>query len=81
MSKAQKAHADDAEKSGISIKATVELMSTEVGGRENLGFLDKDYRNYIHRKRKMNMQKGDAGAILQYFQKMHTDDPSYFYAL
>ncbi|KAL6290824.1 hypothetical protein ACE6H2_008334 [Prunus campanulata] len=81
MSKAQKAHADDAEKSGIPIKATMELMSREVGGRENLGFLDKDYRNYIHKKRKTNMEKGDAGAILQYFQKVQLDDSSFFYAM
>jgi zinc finger SWIM domain-containing protein 3 len=27
------------------------------------------------------MEKGDAGAILQYFQKKHTEDSSYFYAL
>ncbi|KAF3611573.1 hypothetical protein DY000_02047089 [Brassica cretica] len=32
----QKQHADDAEMSGISAKATVEMMSMEVGGRENL---------------------------------------------
>ncbi|KAM0970531.1 hypothetical protein EV2_019060 [Malus domestica] len=45
MSRAQKVHADDADKSGIPIKATMELMSGEVGGRENLRFVDKDYRN------------------------------------
>ncbi|XP_024178689.1 protein FAR1-RELATED SEQUENCE 5-like [Rosa chinensis] len=54
FSKAQKEHADDAEMSGISAKATVELMSREVGGRENLGFMEKDYRNYIHRKRRLD---------------------------
>ncbi|KAK3224775.1 hypothetical protein Dsin_004637 [Dipteronia sinensis] len=43
MSKAQKLHADDADKSGIPIKANVEFMGREVGGRENIGFLDKDY--------------------------------------
>ncbi|XP_062005795.1 protein FAR1-RELATED SEQUENCE 5-like [Rosa rugosa] len=65
ISEAQKAHADDAEHSGFSIKATVELMSREVGGPENLGFSQKDYMNYIHRKRMSKMEKGDAGAILQ----------------
>ncbi|XP_062013975.1 protein FAR1-RELATED SEQUENCE 5-like [Rosa rugosa] len=50
ISEAQKAHADDAEHCGFSIKATVELMSREVGGPENLGFSQKDYMNYIHRK-------------------------------
>ncbi|KAI9191856.1 hypothetical protein LWI28_014571 [Acer negundo] len=50
MSKAQKLHADDADKSRIPIKATVKFMSREVGGQENLDFLYKDYRNYIHKK-------------------------------
>ncbi|XP_024196151.1 protein FAR1-RELATED SEQUENCE 5-like [Rosa chinensis] len=81
FSKAQKEHADDAEMSGISAKATVELMSREVGGRENLGFMEKDYRNYIHRKRRVKMEKGDAGAILQYFQKMKEDNSSSFYSM
>ncbi|XP_050379523.1 protein FAR1-RELATED SEQUENCE 5-like [Argentina anserina] len=81
MSKAQKAHGDDADYSGVSIKETIELMSREVGGRENLGFLDKDYKNYIYRKRKMNMEKGDANAIVQYFQKMQTEDSSYFHTM
>ena len=31
----QKQHADDVEMSGISAKATIEMMSREVGGREN----------------------------------------------
>ncbi|KAK0588860.1 hypothetical protein LWI29_006310 [Acer saccharum] len=81
MSKAQKLHADDADKSRIPIKATVEFMGREVGGRENLCFLDKDYRNYIHKKRNLNMEKGDARAILQYFQKMHVENSSSFYSM
>ncbi|KAM1613025.1 hypothetical protein ACFX14_001621 [Malus domestica] len=81
MSEAQKAHANDAENVGLPIKATVDLMSIEVGGRDNLGFLDKDYRNYIHSKRKTKMKKGDVGVILQYFQKMHSENSSYFYAM
>ncbi|KAM1202449.1 hypothetical protein ACFX2J_018393 [Malus domestica] len=56
-------------------------MSKEVGGRENLGFLDKDYRNYIYQKRKTNMEKGDVGAILQYFYKMQVKDSSSFYSV
>ncbi|MBW1279647.1 hypothetical protein KYD79_28140, partial [Escherichia coli] len=63
ISVSQKLHANDADMSGISAKATVEMMSIEVGGRENLGFLEKDYRNYIYRKRMAKMEKGDAGAV------------------
>ncbi|KAK9275444.1 hypothetical protein L1049_022709 [Liquidambar formosana] len=74
ISEAQKAHADGAEKSGIPIQAIVELMSKEVGGHQHLGFLDKDYQDYIHQKRKMAMEKGDAGAVLQYFEKMRLEN-------
>ncbi|KAG7583246.1 Zinc finger SWIM-type [Arabidopsis suecica] len=82
FSLAQTQHADDAEMSGISAKATVEMMSREVGGgRENLGFLEKDYRNYIYRKRMKKMVKGDAGAVLEYFQKKKEDNSSFFYSL
>ncbi|KAL6575156.1 hypothetical protein OROMI_012441 [Orobanche minor] len=81
LSNAQKSHADDAEYSGISIKSTVELMSREVGGPENLGFTKKDYMNYIHRKRMSKMEKGDASAILHYFQKMQSENSSYFYSI
>ncbi|XP_010445346.1 PREDICTED: protein FAR1-RELATED SEQUENCE 5-like [Camelina sativa] len=63
LSISKKKHADDAEMSGISAKATVEMMSREVGGRENLGFLAKDYQNYIYRKRMAKMEKGDVGAL------------------
>ncbi|KAM1427271.1 hypothetical protein ACFX14_019404 [Malus domestica] len=80
MFEAQRAHADDAKKARLHIKATVDLLSIKVGGHDNLGFLDKDYRNYIHSKRKTKMKKGDVGAILQYFQKVHSEN-SYFYAM
>ncbi|CAE6011084.1 unnamed protein product [Arabidopsis arenosa] len=81
FSVAQIQHADDAEMSGISAKSTVEMMSREVGGRENLGFLEKDYRNYIYRKRMEKMVKGDAGAVLEYFQKKKEDNSSFFYSM
>ncbi|ESQ47734.1 hypothetical protein EUTSA_v10021958mg, partial [Eutrema salsugineum] len=70
FSLAQTKHADDAEMSGISAKATVEMMSRE-----------KDYRNYIYRKRMEKMEKGDAGAVLEYFQRKKEDNSSFFYSM
>ncbi|RID79524.1 LOW QUALITY PROTEIN: hypothetical protein BRARA_A02257 [Brassica rapa] len=64
ISISQKQHADDADMSGISAKATVEMMSREVGGRANLA-----------------MEKGDAGAVLEYFQKNKEDNASLFYSM
>ncbi|XP_059630857.1 protein FAR1-RELATED SEQUENCE 5-like [Cornus florida] len=81
ISKAQKAHAEDAHRSGLPIRETMELMSREVGGSEHVGFLYEDFPNYIHRKRKMAMEKGDAGAILEYFHNMQVNDSSFFYSI
>ncbi|XP_018462342.1 protein FAR1-RELATED SEQUENCE 5-like [Raphanus sativus] len=81
MSISQKQHANDADMLGISAKATVEMMSREVGRQANLGFMDKDLRNYIYRKRMAEMKKGDAGAVLEYFQKKKEDNASFFYSI
>jgi zinc finger SWIM domain-containing protein 3 len=78
---AQKAIADDAEKSGISIKQTIDLLSLQAGGRENLGFLDVDYKNYVHSNRMRALKKGDGHAVMEYFRNMQLEDPSYFYSI
>ncbi|XP_009117177.1 protein FAR1-RELATED SEQUENCE 5 [Brassica rapa] len=77
----QKQHADNADMSGISAKTTVEMMSREVGGRANLSFMDKVLKNYIYRKRMAAMEKRDAGAVLEYFQKKKEDNASFFYSM
>ncbi|XP_058074594.1 protein FAR1-RELATED SEQUENCE 5-like [Magnolia sinica] len=72
---AQKARADMADNSGI------EFMSRQVGGQENLGSIPVDYKNYLRKKRMKAMEKGDVGAILEYFTKMQVKNPSFFYAM
>nr|XP_023897766.1 protein FAR1-RELATED SEQUENCE 5-like [Quercus suber] len=77
----QKVIANDAEKSGISIKQTIDLLSMQVGGHENLDFLDYDYKNHVHRERGKALKKGDARAVMEYFHNMQLEDPSYFYSV
>ncbi|CAL1394878.1 unnamed protein product [Linum trigynum] len=79
ISYAQKAIADDAEKAGLSIKKTIDLLEVQNGGREHNGFLDKDYQNYIGTKRKATMIKGDGQAIMDYFRMAQVEDPSFFH--
>ncbi|XP_055961887.1 protein FAR1-RELATED SEQUENCE 5-like [Mercurialis annua] len=74
-----KAIADDAAKAGLSIKSTINLLTSQSGGHEFNGFLDNDFRNYISAKRRTEMIKGDGHAIMKYFHKMQLQDPSYFY--
>ena len=62
----------------MSIKQTIDLLSMQVGGRENLGFLDVDYKNYVHSKRRMALKKGDGRAVIEYFLKMQLENSSYF---
>ncbi|XP_058068737.1 protein FAR1-RELATED SEQUENCE 5-like [Magnolia sinica] len=81
MTDAQKDEADNADGSGIKPREAVEYFSRRSGGRENLGFQSIDYKNYLQKKRMKVMERGDAGAVLQYFQKMQADNPSFFYAI
>ena len=78
---AQQAFADDAEKSGVSIKQTIDLLSMQVGGYENLGFLNVDYKNHVNSKRRDALKRGDGRAMMDHFRKMQLEDPSYFYSI
>ncbi|KAE9603156.1 putative FHY3/FAR1 family protein [Lupinus albus] len=59
----QAAEMDLAESFGITPKASCELMARRAGGRENLGFIPDDYRNYLHSKRTIQMRTGDTGEV------------------
>ena len=50
-------------------------------GHEILGFLDANYKNYIHSKRMMALKKGDGRVVMDCCHKMQLEDPSYFYAM
>jgi zinc finger SWIM domain-containing protein 3 len=49
-------------------------------GRENLDFLDVDYKNCLQYKM-MALKKGDGRAMMEYFHKMQLEDSSYFYSI
>ncbi|KAL8556296.1 hypothetical protein ACS0TY_003933 [Phlomoides rotata] len=76
----QASQADDLDYSGITPRASFALMSKQVGGRENVGFIFEDYKNYLRSKRTMQMKFGDTGGVLEYLQKRQLDDPNFFYA-
>jgi len=78
---AQAAVAEDCDKSGIRPKSTYDLMSKQAGGRENVGFLPVDYKNYLRTKRMKNMESFDAAGLLGYFRKKQVEDPTFFYSM
>ena len=68
-----------ADNSGIPPKLAHELMSRQVGGRENLGFTKQDHKNYLRTKRKRDLQQGEVGGLLNYFLGQVSENPSFFF--
>ncbi|KAL6205509.1 hypothetical protein ACLB2K_022768 [Fragaria x ananassa] len=81
ISIAQNVQADMAEASGLNPKETLELLSRQAGGREHLEFIPEDYRNYLRSKRTREMKSGDTGGVLEYLQRMQSNNPSFTYAI
>ncbi|XP_061999146.1 protein FAR1-RELATED SEQUENCE 2-like [Rosa rugosa] len=81
ISLAQIVQADMAYDSGINPKKTLELLSRQAGGREHLGFIPEDYRNYLRSKQTREMKSGDTGGVLEYVQRMQLNDPNFVYAI
>ncbi|PRQ24833.1 putative transcription factor FAR family [Rosa chinensis] len=81
ISLAQIVQADMAYDSGINPKETLELLSRQAGGREHLGFIPEDYKNYLRSKRTREMKSGDTGGVLEYLQRMQLNDPNFVYAI
>ena len=65
LTKAQAAEVDLSESSGVRPREAMELMAKKVGGRENLGIIYDDYRNYLRTKRTIKMKDGVTSAILE----------------
>lgn len=65
----------------LSESATFELMGREVGGRESLGFIKLDQKNYLRTKRQKSLEYGEAGSVLQFFREKTLENPSFFYAV
>ncbi|KAK3037080.1 hypothetical protein RJ639_029922 [Escallonia herrerae] len=50
------------------------------GGREHVGFLPLDQKNYLRTKRERRLQFGEVGSLLMSFKDQASQDPSFFYA-
>ncbi|BBN70320.1 Far-red impaired responsive family protein [Prunus dulcis] len=70
---AQIAEVDMADSSGIAPKAALEFLSRQAGGRESLGFIPDDYKNYLHSKRTREMKLGDTGYVWKKPKSILTD--------
>ncbi|KAK9283939.1 hypothetical protein L1049_012196 [Liquidambar formosana] len=68
-----------ADDSSIQPKLAFELMGRRAGGRENLGYLQQDQKNYLRTKRKNALKYGEAGSLLNYFHNQLLENPSFFF--
>ncbi|XP_075674787.1 protein FAR1-RELATED SEQUENCE 5-like [Castanea sativa] len=78
---AQAVEAELADSSGIAPRASVGLMARRVGGLDNLGFIPEDYNNYLRTKRTEEMKSGDTRGLLEYLQRMQSEDLNFSYAI
>ncbi|XP_047333567.1 protein FAR1-RELATED SEQUENCE 5-like [Impatiens glandulifera] len=62
-------------------KASHYLMGRQVGGREFLGIIPEDCKNYLRSKRTRIMMAGDAGDVLEYLQKQQLKDSHFINAI
>lgn len=65
--------------SGLSLKASHDLISAQVGGKRNVGFTQEDHKSFLRSRRQRSLQYGEAGALLGYFQTKAAENPYFFY--
>ncbi|XP_028067917.1 protein FAR1-RELATED SEQUENCE 5-like [Camellia sinensis] len=81
LCQAQALKVDIANDTGISLKASHDLISALAGGKENLRFTREDQKSYLRGKRQRNLQYGEAGSLLRYFQQQAAENPYFYYAI
>ncbi|XP_028076270.1 protein FAR1-RELATED SEQUENCE 5-like [Camellia sinensis] len=77
---AQGINVDVADNIGISLKASHDLISALAGGKEFVGFTREDQKTYLRAKRQRNLQYGEAGSLLRYFQQQAIENPYFYFA-
>ncbi|XP_028120014.1 protein FAR1-RELATED SEQUENCE 5-like [Camellia sinensis] len=77
---AQGINVDVVDDTGISLKALHDLISALVGGKEFVGFVQKDKKTYLRAKRQRNLPYDEAGSLLRYFQQQATKNPYFYFA-
>ncbi|KAL7258174.1 hypothetical protein ACSBR1_004317 [Camellia fascicularis] len=77
---AQGINVDLADDTGISLKASHDLISALAKGKEFVGFTREDQKTYLRAKRQRNLQYGEAGSLLRYFQQQAIENPYFYFA-
>lgn len=71
---------DTLQGAGIGPSGIMSALIKEYGGISNVGFTERDCRNYI-RSSKHRTLGGDTQIILDYFKQKQSENPAFFYAV
>nr|XP_016462421.1 PREDICTED: protein FAR-RED IMPAIRED RESPONSE 1-like [Nicotiana tabacum] len=66
---------------GLRPSKNIRVAEVLASGPENLGCTPKDYRNYILKIRKLQLQEGDAQSLLKFFSDMQQKDRKFYYSV
>ncbi|XP_052114292.1 protein FAR1-RELATED SEQUENCE 5-like [Arachis duranensis] len=72
---------EDNDEAGIRPNKTFLALSNEAGGPSNLGFSEKDLRNYITARLRSSNVNADVREMMSYFRRMKDINPNFFYAV
>lgn len=81
------ADVNNASESGLSsnLEKRTKLASHFLGRildtREEIGYPEKNLKNYLNSRRARDMKEGEAAHLLYYFQRQHFENPSFFYSI
>ncbi|KAG6405444.1 hypothetical protein SASPL_133033 [Salvia splendens] len=71
---------DLADDVGLNQKSSFDLMTRQVGGRDEIGYTILDAKNYLRSKRQRSMVYGEVGCLMRYFQDQLSKNPSFYHA-
>ncbi|KAI9077017.1 hypothetical protein K1719_041030 [Acacia pycnantha] len=82
LSAAQEVEADPKNTVGtLKSKWAFEMMNRKFAARVSLDQVSMDYDNHLQSERDRDMNEGEAGRLLGYFQRQHFENPTLFYSL
>jgi hypothetical protein len=55
-------------------------MSKKVSGSDNLGFTNRDHKDYLRNKRQRALKFEEAASLERYFRHQLKENLSYYYA-
>ncbi|XP_057734744.1 protein FAR1-RELATED SEQUENCE 5-like [Arachis stenosperma] len=69
------------DEAGIRPNKTFLALANEAGGSSNLGFSEKNLRNYITTRLRTSNVNADVREMMSYFMRMKEINPNFFYAV